>query len=64
MGKEETEMATESFLRDVTIKKSSAKRRLIKALENAHKNAVPTTKMSRTVEHLSRDKIRDFFGNI
>lgn len=57
-------MATESFLKDVTIRKTSGKRNLVSALENAHQKGSKNVKISRTVQKLKSDKIRDFFGDI
>lgn len=57
-------MATESFLKDVTIKKTSSKKQLIVALENAHKKSSKDVRMSRSVQKVNQDKIRDFFGDV
>ena len=57
-------MATESFLKDVTMKKSSSKRNLILALESAHKKTSKNITIGRTVQKISRDKLRDFLGEV
>lgn len=57
-------MATKSILKNISLKKSIAGKKLIKALEAAESHPTRKIVMSRTVNRVDRDKIREALGDI
>ena len=63
-GREALGMATESFLKNITVRNTKSKKQLVLALENARKKTSKPVVMSRTVQRVSRSKLKDFMGDI
>jgi len=57
-------MATESFMKDITIRKAEAGKRLVFALENAYKKAGKAVTLRRGKQAISREKLREFLGEL
>ena len=56
-------MATNSFLKTISIKKSNEAKKLVKALENAKGKKSKEVNISRTVDTIDKNTIKEFFTN-
>ena len=56
-------MATKSFLKTISIKKSYEAKKLIQALENAENKKGKDVFLSRAVNKIEKNEIKDFFVN-